>query len=82
MSIVEIVFGIIILLVSLLIIAVSLLVKQSRGGLSTAIGGGSVDMEARKTTSTDQNLNKVIAVLGIGGGICVFAISVIAAHWL
>lgn len=82
MSIVEIVFGIIILLVCLLIIITTLMIKQSRGGLSAAIGGGSSTMEARKSTSADKTLNKIIAALGVGGGICVFAISVVAAHWL
>ena len=82
MSIVEIVFGIVILVVSLLLIAASLMVKQNRGGLSAAIGGGSAAMEAKKSTSTDKTMNRIIAGLGIGGAVSVFAISVIAAHWL
>lgn len=82
MSVIEIAFGIVILLISLLIIAATLLVKQSRSGLSAAIGGGSEAMEARKSSSTDKTLHKIIAGLGIAGFAAVFAISVIAAHWL
>ena len=81
MSIVEIVFGIVILAVSLLLIATSLMVKQNRGGLSAAIGGGSAAMEAKKSTSADKTMNRIIAGLGISGAVSVFAISVIAAHW-
>lgn len=80
MSIYEIILGIVILIASALLIAATLMTKHSRSGLSSAIGGGSASMEARKNAAVNVSLNRVIKGIAIFTGIVIFALSIIAAH--
>ena len=80
MSVIEIILGIVIVVLSCLIVGASLLIKHNKGGLSAAISGGSVTMDSNKNNAPEKKINRLICSMSIAEGICILAMAVLSAH--